>query len=55
MVNIGSGAQREVEDWNPVFNSIEFDGIRNEAGRNSFVFPSARYIKIDVERLWNLP
>ena len=40
MVSIGSGAQREVEDWNPGFNSIEFDGIRNEAGRNSLCFPA---------------
>jgi hypothetical protein len=40
MVNIGSGAQRPVEGWNPVFNPVEFDGIRNDAGRNSLCFPA---------------
>jgi len=36
MVSIGSGAQREVEDWNPGFNSGEFAIIKSQAGRNSF-------------------
>jgi len=29
---------------NPVFNSIEFDGIKNEAGSNSFVLTPKRWI-----------
>jgi len=29
---------------NPVFNSIEFEGIRNEAGRNSFFLSAKKWI-----------
>ena len=29
---------------NPAFNSIEFEGIRNEAGRNSFFLSAKKWI-----------
>jgi hypothetical protein len=31
---------------NPTFNSIEFEGIRNEAGRNSFFLSAKKWIEI---------
>ena len=30
---------------NPTFNSIEFEGIRNEAGRNSFFLSTKKWIQ----------
>ncbi len=30
---------------NPVFNSLEFEGIRNEAGRNSFFLSAKKWIE----------
>jgi len=31
---------------NPVFNSLEFEGIKNEAGRNSFYLSAKKWIKL---------
>jgi len=31
--------------YNPVFNSLEFEGIRNEAGRNSFYLSAKKWIE----------
>ena len=31
--------------YNPSFNSVEFDGFRNEAGLNSFVLTPKRWIE----------
>ncbi len=31
---------------NPGFNSLEFDGIRNEAGRNSFFLSARKWITL---------
>jgi len=31
---------------NPVFNSLEFEGIRNEAGRNSFFLSAKKWIEV---------
>ena len=30
---------------NPVFNSLEFEGIKNEAGRNSFFLSAKKWIE----------
>ena len=31
---------------NPIFNSLEFEGIKNEAGRNSFYLSAKKWIEI---------
>ena len=31
---------------NPVFNSLEFEGIKNEAGRNSFFLSAKKWIEL---------
>jgi len=31
---------------NPVFNSLEFDGFKNEAGRNSFFLSAKKWIDL---------
>jgi len=31
--------------YNPDFNSLEFEGIRNEAGRNSFYLSAKKWIE----------
>jgi hypothetical protein len=33
---------------NPVFNSLEFEGIKNEAGRNSFFLSAKKWIEADL-------
>ncbi|MDR3672007.1 MAG: KilA-N domain-containing protein [Holophaga sp.] len=36
---------------NPNFNSLEFEGIRNEAGRNSFFLSAKKWIERTVPRV----
>ena len=40
---------------NPGFNSIEFDGIRNMAGSNSFSLTPKRWIEATNANLWLKP
>lgn len=35
---------------NPDFNSVEFEGIKNEAGRNSFFLSAKKWIKLTGAR-----
>jgi hypothetical protein len=40
---------------NPNFNSLEFEGIRNEAGRNSFYLSARKWMDATTARLSKAP
>lgn len=46
MVRNFDGGGALIEQWlnNPEFNSLEFEGIKNEAGRNSFFLSAKKWI-----------